>query len=203
MVAAQRPALEINEGADVMKKAAVLLTVVTLVGSRGASAAHFLARFDGAIGVNPIGSFAAPTNADGTFQNVSRNFVRGVRSSTAIWRIADLKADIDVNGGIKVKGRGLLLGGGDSIGGNANQTVFATLICETAAPFVEHNSADTTNGTTFTGGVALEPNGDFQIDDVLRSASNDPLPAQCDSPVLLIRSAGNGAWFAAGIPRID
>jgi hypothetical protein len=46
------------------------------------------------------------------------------------------------------------------------------------------------------GALALEPNGDFRIDDVLVPAP----PADCDSPVLLIRNAAaNGAWFAAGI----
>jgi hypothetical protein len=28
-------------------------------------------------------------------------------------------------------------------------------------------------------------------------------PAECDSPVLLIRNVANRAWFAAGIPRHD
>jgi len=42
--------------------------------------------------------------------------------------------------------------------------------------------------------VALAPNGDFKIDDVLT-----PIPNGCASPVLLIRTAGSGNWFAAGI----
>ena len=74
-------------------------------------------------------------------QNVTRNFVRGVRSSTAIWRIAGLRADVDTDGRLEVRGRGLLLGSGDRIGQNANQSVFATLICEAAAPFVERSTA--------------------------------------------------------------
>jgi hypothetical protein len=28
------------------------------------------------------------------------------------------------------------------------------------------------------------------------------LPAVCQSPALLIRTASNGTWFAAGIPRL-
>ena len=65
-------------------------------------------------------------------------------------------------------------------------SVFATLICEAAAPFIEHS-------TTLTG-VPLAPNGDFKIDDVLV-----PMPDGCASPVLLIRTASGGTWFAAGI----
>jgi hypothetical protein len=75
-----------------------------------------LARFEGGIGVDPVSSFAGPLNADGTFQNVTRNLVTGIRSSPAICRIADLKADVDTDGRLKVRGRGLLLGSGDSIG---------------------------------------------------------------------------------------
>jgi hypothetical protein len=89
-----------------------------------------------------------------------------------------------------VDGRGLLLGGGNNIGLNANAKVFATLICEATAPFTQHS--------TTLAGVPLEPNGDFRIDDVLSS-----VPAVCASPVLLIRNASNQAWFAAGIPKLE
>jgi hypothetical protein len=57
----------------------------------------------------------------------------------------------------------------------------------------------------FCGGVAhnsglvpLEPNGDFEIDDVLTPVPPDP----CPTPILLIVSGG-GNWFAAGIPKLD
>ena len=67
--------------------------------------------------------------------------------------------------------------------------MFATLICEAAAPFVQHNTA--------LAGVPLEPNGDFVIDDTLTI-----VPTECPSPVLLIRNTG-GVWFAAGIPALE
>ena len=112
--------------------------------------------------------------------------VRGINPPGSPWRIADLKADIDVYGRIRVRGRGLLLAGGNGIGTNANQKVFATLICEAAGPFVEHS--------TDSAGVALGADGDFRIDDTL----NPGVPTNCASPVLLIRNTG-GTWFAAGI----
>src|SRR5580765_63075 len=146
-----------------------------------------MARFEGGIGVIPLQNVAVPVNADVTFPNVKLNIVRGVPPGAGPWRIADLRADIDVNGRIKVRGRGLLLASSNSIGQNANQSVFATLICEAAAPFVEHNT---------TVSVPLEPNGDFRIDDSLSS-----VPSDCPSPVLLIRNTG-GVWFAAGIPKL-
>jgi hypothetical protein len=147
-----------------------------------------LVKFKGGIGVIPVSSAAGALNADGTSPNVNRNVVRGVNPPGQIWVIADLKADVKTDGRIEVKGRGLLLGGGNNIGLNANASVFATLICEAAAPFTLRN-------TTLTG-VPLEPNGDFRIDDSL-----DQTPFDCASPVLLIRNANGGAWFAAGIQK--
>jgi hypothetical protein len=172
-----------------MKKAAVILFVVGLGVVVGVSAqgSDVLARFEGGIGVIPVANGAGPANADATFPNAKLNIVRGVFPGAGPWRIADLTARIDVDGHIKVRGRGLLLASSNSLGQNANQSVFATLICEAAAPFVEHS-------TSFDG-VPLDVNGDFRIDDTL-----NPVPADCASPVLLIRNKG-GVWFAAGIPK--
>lgn len=150
-----------------------------------------LVKFKGGIGVIPVSSGVAVAPTPGTAQvveSVSRNIVRGVQPPGQIWVIADLKADVKTDGRVEVKGRGLLLGGGNNIGLNANASVFATLICEAAAPFTLRN-------TTLTG-VPLEPNGDFRIDDSL-----DQTPFDCASPVLLIRNANGGAWFAAGIQK--
>src|SRR6476659_5576588 len=170
------------------KTAAVLvLAVMGMAGSVSAHESNFLARFEGGIGVIPVSNGAGPVNADGTFPNVKLNVVRGVSPGAGPWRIADPKADIDINGRIRVRGRGLLLASSNSIGQNANQSVFATLICEAVAPFVEHNT---------TVSVPLEPNGDFRIDDSLSS-----VPSDCPSPVLLIRNKG-GVWFAAGVPKL-
>jgi hypothetical protein len=168
------------------KQASVLLLSLGMAGHVGASGHDALARFDGGIGVIPVSNVAV--NATTGAITVSRNIVRGVNPPGQIWVIAGLKADVDTDGRIKVRGRGLLLGGGNSIGQNANQSVFATLICETAAPFTLRSTPAT--------GVPLEPNGDFHIDDML-----DSVPADCASPVLLIRNTG-GAWFAAGIPKL-
>jgi hypothetical protein len=172
-----------------VKNAAVTAVILIILGTVGhliAKEQEFIARFDGGIGVIPVSNGAGPVNADGTFPNVRLNVVRGVNPGAGPWRIADLRADIDTDGRIKVRGRGLLLASGNSIGQNANQSVFATLICEAAAPFVEHNTTDS---------VPLEANGDFRIDDTLNTA-----PLDCPSPVLLIRNTG-GVWFAAGIRK--
>ena|SRR5436190_9218426 len=166
---------------------AVILFVLGIVGHAGAQGRDVLARFAGGIGVIPVQNGAGPANADGTFPNVKLNVVRGVLPGAGPWRIADLRAEVETDGRIRVRGRGLLLASSNSIGQNANQRVFATLICEAAAPFVERSTAFT--------GVPLEPNGDFRIDDTL-----SPAPSDCASPVLLIRNTG-GVWFAAGIPQ--
>ena len=170
-----------------LKTAAVIVLNIGLVGGL-AHASDSLARFEGGIGVVPVANGAGPANADVTFPNVKLNIVRGIFPGAGPWRIADLRADVEVDGRIKVRGRGLLLASSNSIGQNANQSVFATLICEAAAPFVERSTA--------LAGVPLEPNGDFRIDDML-----NPAPSDCPSPALLIRNTG-GVWFAAGIPKL-
>jgi hypothetical protein len=170
-----------------IKTVVAILLTVGLVGQVSARERDLLARFEGGIGVIPVTGGAGPVNADGTFPNVKLNIVRGV-SPAGPWRIADLRAEVFTDGRIQVRGRGLLLASGNSIGTNANQSVFAHVICEASAPFVQRNTALT--------GVALAPNGDFRIDDTLSE-----VPTECASPVLLIRSLG-GAWFAAGIPDL-
>jgi hypothetical protein len=173
---------------EMVKEAAVVLLALGMVGHVRAQASDFIARFEGGIGVIPVSNGAGPANPDGTLPNVRLNVVRGVNPGAGPWRIAELRAEVDTAGHIKVRGRGLLLASGNSIGQNANQSVFATLICEAAAPFVERS--------TTLPGVPLEPNGDFRIDDTL-----NPVPSDCASPVLLIRNTG-GVWFAAGIPKL-
>jgi hypothetical protein len=170
-----------------VKRAVMFVVVMGMVGAASAQERGTLARFDGGIGVIPVSSGAGTANADGTLPNVKANVVRGISPAGAPWTIADLKAVIDADGRIKVEGRGLLLAGGNAIGQNGGQSVFATLICEAAAPFVEHD-------TKFS--VALQADGDFRINDELSS-----VPSDCASPLLLIRTSSNGTWFAAGIPR--
>ena len=160
----------------IMRVAAVILLTLGMVIQVNARERDFLARFDGGIGVIPASNAAGGVNS-----------VRGVAPAPGPWRIASLRADIDTYGRVKVRGRGLLLAGGDKIGTNLNQRVFATLICEVDKPV---------DRSTNKAGVALEANGDFLIDDTL-----DQVPVDCPDPVLLIRNTG-GVWFAAGIPKL-
>jgi hypothetical protein len=177
-----------------MKKSVFTSILVVLIGGSLASsviADDTLVRFKGAIGDIPPANVAGTANPDGSFPDVIRNIVRGVNPAGQIWVISDFRADVKTDGRISLDGRGLLLGGGDAIGTNGNASVFATLTCESTAPFIEHS----TNLT----GVPLAANGDFEIDDVLAPAP----PVPCGSPVLLIRVAPSGSWFAAGIPKSD
>jgi hypothetical protein len=174
-----------------------LLTVVSLALVLSlARADDTLVKFDRGIGVDPVSN--APGMA-ATANVVTRNIVRGVQPAQ-LWVIAELKAEVKDDGRITVDGRGLVFAAGDTIGTAlvltptggtaASLNVFATLICENVAPFVERN----------TNPVPLAANGDFKIDDVL---SPPPPPASCATPVLLIRNAPSGIWFAAGIRKFD
>jgi len=149
-----------------------------------------IARFKGGIGVIPVSSGVAPVVSQLTSEVVNRNFVRGVQPAGQIWVIDKLDARVRANGQITVRGKGLILGGGNNAGRATGQSVFATLICDVTT-FTQYS-------TTLTG-VLLSPSGDFKIDDTLSPL----LPAQfvCASPMLLIRTAGSGNWFAVGIPH--
>ena len=142
-----------------------------------------LVRFEGGIGVIPVSSVAGIQNANGTFPDVNRNDVRGVAPGGQPWVISSLSVEVKRDGRIEVDGRGLLLAGGNGIGTPAGQKVQARLFCGTTA----FNS----------GVVALDPNGNFQIDDVLTPRP----PATCATPILLIVNDG-GRWFAAGIQKL-
>ena len=174
-----------------MKKALIAsLPLLLIVGvfALPVRADDTLAEFEGGIGVIPVSS-GVGTGA--TAEVVNRNIVRGVQPAGQIWVIKKLEAEVKTNGEIKVEGEGLVLGGGNNIGRATGQHVFATLICEAAAPFTERNSNP--------DGVPLEANGDFRIDDVLSPAP----PESCASPVLLIRNVAGSSWFAAGILKSD
>src|SRR5215468_10793147 len=176
-----------SKGIKTMKRTWIVLGLLGVFGSVATQARDLLVRFDGGVGVIPAAAGAGPVNADGTLPNVKSNVVRGIQPGAGPWRISELRAEVDMDGRIRVRGRGLLLASSNSIGQNANQSVFATLICEAVAPFVERN--------TDVAGVPLDTDGDFRIDDVL-----SPAPSDCASPVLLIRNTG-GVWFAAGIVK--
>ncbi len=161
------------------------LALAAAISMAPALAANNLVVFEHGIGVTPVSSGPGP---GASAETVNRNIVRGVQPPGNLWVIRELKASVKDDSRIRVDGRGLLLAGGNNIGGTANQSVMATLICEASAPFTLHNSSPL--------GVPLDANGDFRIDDTLIPAP----PAECASPVLLIRNLA-GAWFAAGIPR--
>jgi hypothetical protein len=171
-----------------MKTIGSIAAVLLALTPGGAGADDAFLEFKGGIGVIPVSNGVGLAS---TAEVVTRNIVRGVQPPGQIWVIENLQATISADGKIRVRGKGLLLGGGNNVGLNGNARVFATLICETAAPFVERD--------TDPAGVALAPDGDFQIDDVLEPGP----PSACASPVLLIRNANNRAWFAAGIPEHD
>ena len=167
----------------------LLFLFLVPLSSLGDSMHDSLVQFKGGIGVDPISNVVVSA-AMPPVTTATANTVRGVSPAGQIWVIAGLDAEVSADGHISVRGRGLLLGGGNGIGTNAGASVFATLFCGPAASATASSSTE--------AGVPLEANGDFTINDVL-----SPVPANpCDTPVLLIRNAaGTQGWFAAGIPR--
>src|SRR5947208_16951325 len=112
-----------------MKKALGLVLFLVGVFPVSATTDDTLVKFKGGIGVIPVSSAAGVANANGTFPDVNRNTVRGVNPPGQIWTIADLRAEVNVDGRIKSRGRRLRLGGGKGSGTNAGQSVFPSRIC--------------------------------------------------------------------------
>ena len=164
------------------KKTWTLGFVLAALAVPAGKASDQLLRFNGGIGVDPVSGIAAGAPTPNT--------VRGVGPGGAPWRIAKLTASIDVGGRISVRGRGLLLAGGNNIGTNGGQNVRAILFCGPAATATSH--------TTTVAGVPLAANGDFRIDDTLTPRPPNP----CTTPVLLITNPAP-RWFAAGILAND
>ena len=149
-------------------------------GGSALAASDLLLAFRGGIGVDPVSAVDPVTGA------ALPNVVRGVSPGGQPWVIRKLEATIRTDGRIEVKGRGLLLAGGNGIGTNGGQSVRATLFCGPAASATAHS--------TGAAGVPLASDGDFRIEDTLNPAP----PSSCTSPVLLIHNTG-GRWFAAGL----
>ncbi|AMO23714.1 hypothetical protein GCM10027034_36720 [Ramlibacter solisilvae] len=134
---------------------ACLLSLATAA-SLNASAAEPLARFEDAIGVQPLRAGGQP------------NAVLGVPPAGLPWVISRLTAAVSADGRINVDGRGLLLAGGDNIGTPAGQSVRARVAC--AGVF--HDSEL----------VPLDALGDFRIEGFVNPIPPNP----CANPVLLI-----------------
>lgn len=166
---------------------ALALALSVAAGSAGADTT--VAVFDGGIGSQPLA---------GAPPNVVVNDVRGVPPGGRPWEIRKLKATVKSDGSrasIVVKGKGLILGGGNSVGlPAAPREVAATVFCGTNEAF---------NSTS----VLTNAAGDFEIKSPLvTTAGNTMLPQPCAPATLLIRNAPGGvpgAWFAAGIPKLD
>jgi hypothetical protein len=176
-----------------MKKAVACTMLLGVFFSLPAPAAEHSLTFKGGIGVIPVSSVscvpaATPcvTGPDTTV-TISQNVVRGEQPAGQIWVISDLTAKVSSKGSITVQGRGLLLGGGNDAGGvPAGLNVLATLSCSSSSPFGL--------SSTSSAGVALAPNGDFQIKDTLSPTPTFP----CSNPLLLIQAAANLHWLALG-----
>ena len=165
-----------------------------------------IVQFSGAIGSQPFASGAGGAVVP---NDVALAGVAAVNPGGRPWELRRLRASVDVNGMLRARGEGLLLGGGANIGRPAiPRNIQATLYCNvsvTAAPtFAAWNSE----------AAALDAAGNFSIHGTMTAAATGQVsvpPNPCNLPVLLIRNSAAattpggtptpGPWFAAGIVR--
>ena len=172
-----------------LKQAAVMLSAVAVIGHASVENPNVLVGFKGGIGVTPVLNVSGTLISEGVFPNVAQNIVRGVPPAGP-WRIADLRATVTTSGEIKVRGRGLLLAAGNRIGQNANQSVFATLICEAAPLRRAQHDLD---------GCSARIEWRFshrRHADACAVGMRQPGAADCSS------NLNPQVWFAAGIPLL-
>jgi len=176
-----------------MKKWIVILAVMAAVVPIGLSASDddpVIVKFDGGIGVDPVGGSTPLTLAGISFRGATVNTVRGIAPGGVPWTIRNLKATVEAGGELDLKGRGLVLAGGNSIGTSDGVTVVrAMLFCGGTTAFTSPNAT-------------LDPDGDFEIDGFLSPTPPNP----CIGPTLLIVTGATPAttvWLAAGIPDND
>jgi hypothetical protein len=180
-----------------MEKALVRTMFLVVLFSLPAAADDTGLKFKGGIGVIPVSTVtcvpsATPCVTGTAIVTVSQNVVRGQQPGGEVWVIDQLDAQVSANGNITVHGKGLLLGGGNGAGAvPAGTNVFATLSCLATSPFAL--------SSTSPAGVAVSPNGNFEINGMLSPTPTFP----CASPLLLIQSTANLHWFALGIVSSD
>jgi hypothetical protein len=156
-----------------------------------------VARFDGGIGVDPVSGMSTAAPCSVAAPCPVANVVRGVPPGGIPWHIGDFHARVRQDGHIFVEGRHLVLAGGNSLGQSLGASVQAQLFCGLPPTSTSVSPGYTTPITTTA--VTLTPDGDFRLDEMLSPTPPDP----CDDPVLLIVSAANGHWFAAGVPQTN
>jgi hypothetical protein len=168
-----------------MKKTLVIFALASVFSTLTLAAhdddSNALVKFEGGVGSQPFASGAGGVPIP--------NDVKGIPPGGRPWPIGALKAVINVDGSLSVKGKGMILGGGANVGRPAiPRQVVATLFCGDIAL----NSAPTD----------LDAAGNFSISGALSAVPPNP----CTAPILLIRNYANnaaGPWFAAGIPKVS
>jgi hypothetical protein len=107
--------------------------------------------------------------------------IRDITGGGTPWTIARGEARLDEDGTLRVAVEGLVLAAGPNAGSNTVAQFFATLSCLNADGTVNNIDTDPAPAT---------PTGDAKIEEVL------PLPDVCLGPMVFVRSAANGRWFA-------
>lgn len=156
--------------------AGLAIAAAGLTAAASATASETIVQFSRGIGVDPVAGIAGGAPV--------LNTVLGVPPGGRPWVIRKLRASVETDGTINVRGAGLLFSGGDAIGTRGGiAQVKATLFC---------------GGVGFDSPPGdLDTRGDFRI-----RGSLGAVPNPCNAPILLIRSLG-GNWFAAGIVGSD
>jgi hypothetical protein len=128
----------------------------------------------------------AQANPDDTVPNARLNAVRAVNHGAGPWLTAELPAEADTVGHVKVGRRGVLLAAVNSMGQHASHDVYTIWIGDAAAPFVEDNM-----GTR----LAMRPDRSLQASTSTRSGARARSKTRIVAGAIL---GGVGGFFTGG-----
>jgi hypothetical protein len=134
-------------------------------------------------------------HAFGSTPNVT---IRGVVAGGAPWVVKNGKIQLDPDGHLTVRIKGLLITGGALANGNPVPDNLIGTVATVTTVHAALTCGGPGGGTPFTitptDGVTIGANGDFEID------AQITLPEVCDRPIVLIRigsPTAAGPWIAA------
>jgi hypothetical protein len=101
------------------------------------------------------------------------------------WKIESARGELEANGDLEVRVRGLVLAAGPLINTNPVQTFKATVSCMT----ISGGAATISNVSTEAFPANAQGNAKFK--------GHVDLPSPCIAPIVFVVNGANGAWFAA------